>query len=63
MIRTNVITLCGKTAYDSILFDPSNIVIPNASPSLANNFRFLNENRNSPTSIQTILPGRNNLDA
>jgi DGQHR domain-containing protein len=57
-IRTNLMLLRNITTYNSILFDPNDKNIPNASPSVSHDFRFLNNNRVQPTSILTILPVR-----
>lgn len=54
-IKSNVLLLIRMNNYDSVLFDPSNPDIPDYRPSTADDYRFLNENRTNPTSIQEIL--------
>lgn len=51
-IRENVMVLRGMSDYDTILFDPTHLDIPDAEPSATDDFRFLNLNRTAPTSVQ-----------
>lgn len=50
-IQLNVMALHRMNEYKSIIFDPSHQDIPNAEPSADDDYRFLNLNRHTPTSI------------
>lgn len=54
-IRANIMQLRGLQDYDSVLFDPTHPDIPNARPSATDDYRFLNRNRQSSTSIQDVI--------
>ncbi len=54
-IRTNVMHLRGMKEYEAVLFDPAHEHIPDAQPSAIDDYRFLNSNRERPTSIQEII--------
>ncbi len=54
-IRDNVLALRrDMTSYNSVLFAQDHPDIPDAQPTEADDYRFLNANRVSPTSIQDI---------
>ena len=59
-IRDNILELreIRDCDYDGVLFDPSHPAIPDSNPRYTEIFRFLDENRQSPTSIETILEER-----
>ena len=57
-IRTNIMSLRGIKSYDAILFDPSDPKIPNAQPSVSDDYRFLSANRQNDTPIQDVISRR-----
>lgn len=55
-IRDNVKTLQKLTKAGKLVFTLDHPDLPNAQPSASSDYRFLNENRKRPTSIQKVLP-------
>jgi len=53
-IRANIMQLQRMKCYNKLLFDPAHRDIPNAQPSATDDYRFLNSNRQRPTSIRVI---------
>lgn len=53
-IKSNVMQLRSLQRYDRILFDPDEPQIPDAAPSPADDYRFLNRNRRHPTAISRV---------
>jgi len=53
-IRKNIMELRGMSNYDSLLLDPTHQHIPDSTPRDRDDFKFLNRNREKPTSITAI---------
>jgi hypothetical protein len=54
-IRACVMQLREIQNYDAVLFNPAHQDIPDARPSATDDYRFLNANRQRPTSIQEVV--------
>ena len=57
-IKRNVMHVRCMQEYDAVLFDPGHEHIPDAQPSATDDYRFLNSNRQLPTSIQEVIAQR-----
>lgn len=57
-IRSNVMKLRRMKRYRNTLFDPERPQIPDARNPAGDHFKFLNANRQSPTSIQDLIKSK-----